>query len=242
MRKKGILVSFCVVMAFVMGCGVPPYELTDSESEIISNYAAHIVSKYNLYQQDGIIYVEEDTEEEEEEIAADTSTETTEEEDQSNGELVASEGSEEEAEATQTATFDDIFGSDNIHIDCKDARIATSYVEDTYYAMDADADEVYVIVDIDVTNNGTDAVETDFLSRQPSFRVTVNGEYQANSEMTILMNDFSTYDEEVPAGETVGTVLIFQVPEEVTDITSIDLTVSVDGSNYKIELPGTFVL
>jgi hypothetical protein len=242
MGRKGILITVIIFSLLMLtGCGVAPYELTDSETEIIADYAAHILSKYNLYQRDGIVYVEEDTEEEEteeEEVAEATeSTEST-EETADNGELKATDGDgTEEEEAKSTATLNEIFGQDTLDIKYAGNSIATSYEEDTYFALYADAGEVYLIVNIDITNNGDDDKDIDILSGQPTFKASVNdGEYSGNAEMTILMNDFSTYTGTVKAGETVSTVLLFQMPETITEVNDLSLSVKVDGQNYNISI------
>jgi hypothetical protein len=184
------------------------------------------------------VYVEEDTEEEEteeEEVAE--ATEST-EEISDDGELVATDGDGSvEEEAGTEATLNDIFGQDQLDIEYTGSSIATSYEEDTYFALYADADEVYLIVNIDITNNGDDDKDIDILSGQPAFKASVNdGEYSGSAEMTILMNDFSTYTGTVKAGDTVSTVLLFQMPETVTEINDISLSVKVDGQNYKVSI------
>lgn len=40
------------------GCGDAAYDLTDKEESIIVNYAAHMVTKYNTYQKEGLAYVD----------------------------------------------------------------------------------------------------------------------------------------------------------------------------------------
>lgn len=53
---------------------------------------------------------------------------------------------------------------------------------------------------------------------------------------TILMQDFSTYQGTLKAGDTVETVLLFQVPDSVESVDDLVLEVSVDGNNYQINL------
>ncbi len=70
MRKKCLLCSVLFAgMLALTGCGETPYELEDNEREIIVNYAAHIIAKYNKKQPEGYryVYVPEEEEEEPEE-------------------------------------------------------------------------------------------------------------------------------------------------------------------------------
>ena len=63
-----------------------------------------------------------------------------------------------------------------------------------------------------------------------------DGTVHAVSELTVLMEDFSTYQETVGVAETADTVLLFQVPDTVTEVQNVTLSVSVDGNNYQIIL------
>ena len=57
-KRKSLLSVLLLAGALVLtGCGEEPYELQDNEREIIVNYAAHIVAKYNVKQPEGYRYV-----------------------------------------------------------------------------------------------------------------------------------------------------------------------------------------
>ena len=57
MRDRKIKTTACVLLAALLlgGCGEQPIELTEQEEQTIVDYAAHVVSKYNIKQQDGIV-------------------------------------------------------------------------------------------------------------------------------------------------------------------------------------------
>ena len=54
MRDRKIKTTACVLLAALLlgGCGEQPIELTEQEEQTIVDYAAHVVSKYNIKQQD----------------------------------------------------------------------------------------------------------------------------------------------------------------------------------------------
>ena len=116
------------------------------------------------------------------------------------------------------------------------ARLDDSYVESSYYAVQADRGYTYLILGIDITNNSQEEEALDYLSRQPKFSVTVNEEVRSPAEITVLTQDFSTYVGTLAAGETKETVLLFQVPDSVVSVENLKLEVSVDGNNYQIVL------
>ncbi len=236
MKKRNVQIA-AIAMAGLMltGCGDAAYDLTDSEESIIVNYAAHMVTKYNTYQKEGLTYVnmEEDTEEADSEapVAPD---DTADDVNASGGN--GAEATANAAEAESAASLDEIFGQDGLSLSYVGVRLEASYVEDSYYALQADPGYTYLVVGIDITNNSEADVDVDYLSRQPKFSATVNGEARSQAETTILMQDFSTYQGTVNAGGTVETVLLFQVPDSVESVDDLVLEVSVDGNNYQINL------
>jgi hypothetical protein len=239
MKKTKVYVMTAAVLLATLagGCGEAPYTLTETEENIIVNYAAHITSKYNMYQKDGLTYVDTAEETTEELISETEVAETTDTEEESTENAISvGDGVSDETTDSIAATLEDVFGSEAVSVEYVGARLSTSYVEDSYYALDADADKVYLIVSIDVSNTTEMPVEVDYLTLQPSFLATVNDEYTSRSEITILTEDFSTLSETLEAGETEETVLLFQIPENITEIQKLVLDVTVDGQDYQIVL------
>lgn len=54
--KKGIrlLAVLSAALFLLGGCGTPLYELTEEEEDLIVQGAAYMLSKYNIYQKDGM--------------------------------------------------------------------------------------------------------------------------------------------------------------------------------------------
>lgn len=237
MRKKTVQIAVAAAAGLMLtGCGDTAYSLTGSEESIIVSYAAHMVTKYNTYQKEGLSWVDMD-EAEEEELPAETEEQETEAapDDEAPGVPTAPAGDTEQP-AAQTADFAQLFGVDGVSFSYVGARLDDSYVENSYYAVQADRGYTYLILGIDITNNSEQEAALDFLSRQPRFSATVNGEVRSPAEVTILTQDFAAYEGTVAAGETVETVLLFQVPDSVVSVDSLNLEVSVDGNNYQIIL------
>ena len=74
--KGGLAIILIALSLMLSGCGTPMFELTDKEHELIVNYSAYIVGKYNIYQKDGIKRVPEETESE---VESETESEGSEE-------------------------------------------------------------------------------------------------------------------------------------------------------------------
>lgn len=239
-RKIQLTAVACLATLMLGGCGEAAYDLTEKEENIIVNYSAHVLAKYNTYQKDGLTWVntEEEIEaaDEEEVTAPDESTEAEELGTPAEGDASGVQGDAVVQQPAQTATLNEIFGNSELQIDYVGVRLDQTYGQENYYVLDADAGKTYMIVGIDVTNIGMSPATVDNLSASPQFTATLNGTETMTSELTILNEDFSTYEAILEAGETAETVLLFQVPETVTAIEQLTLNVSLDGENYQIIL------
>lgn len=241
--KRSRVQMTAVALATLMllgGCGDAPYDLTEKEEDLIVNYAAHVVTKYNSYQKEGLTYVNLEAAEEEEVATEGTMVEETVADGQTDtGEDTQSTESENVEESTDLGypkvTLAELFGEQGLAVDYVGMRLADSYIKADYYALYPDAGKVYLVMGIDITNESEAVMAVDYLSKGAMFRIVVNGETTSFSETTMLMEDFSTFEDTLEAGETRETVLLFQVPETVTSADQVDLIVSV-GDNYQIIL------
>ena len=208
MRDRKIKTTACVLLAALLlgGCGEQPIELTEQEEQTIVDYAAHVVSKYNIKQQDGIVRLSKS-----EETTETADTEAVEQPDST--EQMSSEG----GDATGTP---ENAASDN------SVEFATVYQQNSSYMVEPDAGNKYLVLHFHLENAGTEAVACDMLSRKVSFRVTLNDSVEAVAQVTILLNDFGTYQGTIEAGSGTDTVLLFEVPESTPeDLSKISLEV-----------------
>lgn len=236
--KVQMTTAALAVLMLLGGCGEAPYDITEKEQDIIVNYAAHVVTKYNAYQKEGLTYVNlEEAEEEETEVKEAVSEESQEESLTENAvSSVLPENVQENTDTVYTpVSLTEVFGTSALTVDYVGARLEDSYVEKNYYALYPDAGKMYLVLGIDITNESEEPVDVDYLTRGAKFQVTVNDETTSSAETTILMEDFSTYQGRIEAGETKETVLLFQIPATVTSVENVKLIVS-DGDNYQIIL------
>lgn len=243
MRRTKMKAAAFVLAAGMMlgGCGDEPYELTDSEEDIIVNYAAHVVTKYNSAQTEGLAYVYPEMLEEEESETQETmpdsvlETEQGAEENQT-GALDVGQAESTQESVPETVSLQELFGFSGVEINYVGAYLSPSYVEDTYYALDAPVGKNFLIVNIDVLNLADGSAEFNHLALAPKFAASVNGEAYSSAEMTILTGDFSTLEVSLGGGATMETVLLFKVPDTVTEVESLEMKVSVGGAEYQINL------
>lgn len=232
--KIKTMAAFTAAAMLLGGCGEAPYALTESEQDIIVNYAAHVVTKFNTEQEQGLGYVNMDTVVEEEPVTAEQ--EDTEAPVSDGGAAVLPEGAAAGEQAAQTASLNDIFGTESVSVAYEGASLRADYVENSYYAVDADSGKTFLVLTFSLTNNGTEDAEFDNLAKMPSFEVTTADGVKASSELSVLLEDFSAYQGTIPAGETQKAVLLFQIPDTATEVPEFSLSVTMGGTSYQIAL------
>lgn len=231
--KIKTMAAFTAMAMLLGGCGEAPYALTESEEDIIINYAAHVVTKFNTEQKQGLSYVNMNTvEEAETEVQEETEMPETD----ADAAISPEEGAGAAVTEAQTASLNDVFGTGEIEVAYVGASLASNYIENSYYSVDADMGKTFLILEFAITNNGTEDAEIDNLSKTPFFQVSTADGTTVSSELSVLLEDFATYQGTIPAGETQKAVLLFQIPDTVTEVPEFTLGVNMGGASYQIAL------
>ena len=230
MRRKKIEGILCLTgMLLLTGCGTKAYDLTEAEESQIVNYAVHVVSKHNSYQKDGLVYVDQSVEETEPEETA-TGSESV-------------DGTEIMDETPAGSTLDDVFGADGLEVTYLTNELNENYIESNFGDAGVLPDgKQYLILYFDVVNPTDKGIVLDVSSWNATFKVDYTSQ-DGNSESascytTFLTTDLSGYDESnlINAGETKSAVLLFEIPDSVTEVSDIVLHVTRDDTTYEIKL------
>lgn len=233
--KRGtVLVTAAVLLT---GCGEEMTALTESEEAVVVNYSAGTLAKHNIYQQEGMAAVYPKEEEEEDTASKPEETEETQEQKQENsgGNTEETSGTEEESAGQMTLT--EALAVEEITFSYKDYSVSDSYKQGEYFSLDASSGNTYMILNINITNTGTEAAECDLLGRQPIFTLKLNGEAGVKNEITLLENDLSTYTGKIEPGQTVAAILLFEVPKKsVENISSLQMSLQMNEKTSDISL------
>lgn len=224
------------------GCGEAPYELTEDEQQLIVSYSAHVVSKFNRYQKDGLTYVpdvEESETIEETEVLQETeqpeeNTEVT------NENIVAGEVTTEVEEPAEETTLNSVFVDMGLTFTYQGNEVTASYQEDATYAVNAGTGKKLLVLKVQVENQTEEAITIDNLSAGDVFSAKYEMEsgktYNAKSVMTLLLNDFTTYEGTIEPQEVVEMVIVFEIPAETTEVDAVTLKINRNGNNFQINL------
>ena len=231
------------------GCGEAPYELTDEEQQLIVSYSAHVVSKFNRYQKDGLTHVpnlEEELADEQEvvpekeevpETELATETEQLEGTTPENGETTEATEVEEPADET---TLDSVFADMGLTFSYLGNEVTASYMEDDSYAVNASFGKNLLVLKLKVENLTEEAILVDNMAAADKYSakyVMESGKvYNAKSVMTLLLNDFTTYEGTIEPQAALEMVIVFEIPIETTAVEKVELKIERNGENFQINL------
>lgn len=225
------------------GCGSTIPELTAEQQELVVEYAAGELLKYDRNHVAKLVTLEVD--QEEESLEADDPASVAEPDRVSAG---AEENSNEaekggvkadevtvidQTEEAPPASVDEFLELDEIRISYAGYEIADNYPEETseeaFFFMSATSNNKLLILKFQVENLSTGEKELNLAQSQIRYKITVDGEEQ-NALTTMLLNDMAYYQGSLAPQESVELVLVGEVTAEQADqITSLELTMkSVD--------------
>ena len=218
MRKASAILCGILAMALLSGCGANMPDLTQEETDIISEYAVGILLKYDKYHSsrlvDTTVYdtgaeeIPEETQEELPEVEPESPVNDTE----------VVDVSQDVEPSAPPATIEEYYGIQGITFQYLGYELTWSYPSDAsgenmFFAMDATAGSQLLVLRFMATNVTSTDQTLNMLSYGARFRVSVNGEANQSVLTTMLLDDMQTYNDVIPAGNSVELVSIVEVPQ-----------------------------
>lgn len=209
------------------GCGVMP-NLTQDETELISEYAVGVLLKYDKAHGRRLVDTsgyELPTEEPEEEEPAKEPIQEEEPEPEIEEPVEVVDVSQDVEETQPTASsVEQYYGIPNIMITYQGCEIADSYPpagegETLFFSMDATQGKQLLVLKFNAQNLTGEDQMMNMLGYGATFRVSVNGEPSKGALATMLVNDMQTYNSVIPASSSVDLVSIVEVPQGTNPVT-----------------------
>ncbi len=230
MRKKvinGISVLACALL--VTGCGNAIPELDDQQRDLVVGYASEVLLKhsnnydYKLLSLSAVEEMEEalgeeavDSEEQDGESAPSA--------EESKQEVEVRDNAEESV--SEITSIEDFLGLDSVKITYTGCEISDVYPEqgeELYFIMNATEGTNLLVLKFLTENTSGSEVNLDIAGSQIRFKITVDGETK-NALTTLLLNDLAYFKGTLGAGESTELVLVCEIPENVEEISSLELT------------------
>ena len=232
-----LALSGVVLMLLLNGCGNAIPEMTQEQQDMVTEYAAQLLLKYDANYKSTIL-TEEQIMEAEEELIRDAELAALIQEHQEMQQAAsANEGGGEgenssEPEAPVYTDVDSFLGlSGGVEIEYAGYLVCDSYPEGTEandwqgVARATSTNSKLVVFTFTLKNvSGSDYL-LDMASLGAKFSFRINGNITKTSLTTLLTNDLMMYRDTIPAGETVDAVLLIEMPVSDTEnFTSIKMT------------------
>lgn len=250
-RKIATLLCLCASLALT-GCSLVDYpELTEEETNLVTEYAAGLVLKYDTSISSGSLLKDSDLEKEEakeaERRAKEEAYKAAAEKYLANSSKAKSESdssSSEQAAVAETAPEvsnpSSFYGMDEFQVSYTGYSLTESYPEDGrddfFMALDATDGNQLCVVKFNVVNTSAEEADFDMFSKNGSFYIVIDGNNKVYSQPTLLLDDMSTYKGKLAPGEYNEMVLIFEVPDGTTSIGSMSLTMKNGDSKGTMKL------
>lgn len=241
MMKKWLsllMLSACVF--FLAGCN-DMKDLTDEETELIAEYAAGLLLKYDADYVDRIDEGDKAAQEMTEEASTeqeDTQETVTEEQ---NVQDTEDDASTEERTVGSESDIAKIAGITGVSISLKDYQIVDRYPEaeegDTVVGVEATDGYQLLVIRFQVQNTTENVVDVSLMDKQLDYHIVCNGANAANPMLTILMNDLGTLETAVQPGEEQEAVLLFQISDSMKEqLESMELYINYNDVDNVIEI------
>lgn len=234
-RKKGLVsILLCGVMLSTAGCGTKSYDLSSEEQEKVAAYAAHVVTRYNDRQDEGLIKIQQEDLSKEDTTESKEQQTDTKDKQETSADPAKNTTADAEKPKTETVSLRQALKlEDGLDASFENYDVTDSYVESDYFAMNATAGKTFLAVHINLKATGGD-IECDMLKKNLKYRVVINGDKTVAAQTSILLNDLGTYQGTIAGGSTQECVLLFETEKQnVENITSLQLKVS-DGSTSTV--------
>lgn len=226
MKRACKLLCGIMTAALLTGCGSTMPELTQEETDLISEYAVGVLLKYDKYHSGRLVdttdyETAEDVAQTEEPEESEQSEQEPEEAEMPVDNTEVVDVSQDEETIAVPATIEEYYGLQDFTFQYTGYELAQNYPpeadeSDVFFVMDATEGMQLLVLKFTAVNTSSSDQTLNMLERGARFRVSVNGESSIGALATMLLNDMQTYDDVVPAGSSVELVSIVEVPQSLS--------------------------
>lgn len=237
----GILAVTSITL--LTGCGSKLPTMTNEEEEMIGEYAAELLLKYDINHRSRLVNLDmiEDLPQDKPTEEIIPSSENNEKNENPENLPITTEESNSTEENNSSISIEQQLALPNgVIVAYQGEEVMSSYSsegEGDYLSLDATEGKSLLILKFRLENQSQETANIDIFSQKKDFAVTVNGNITRYALTTLLLDDLSCYMEELPAGEGANTVLIVELDETTAaNITSISLSIQGEDGNTFLSL------
>jgi len=246
-RKTKVCVAVACAACVMTGCGSAIPDMTEEQTQMVAEYSANLLLKYDKNYEVKVVdtteYHEELAKKEEEAEKAAEEAAKAEQAKQDEENVNTSTGnSGEKEQQDMVSSIEEFYQLEGIQIQYSGFGIYDSYPEkaddaDLFFALGATDGRKLMVMFFDVTNVSGEEIEFNMIDNNPKFRVSVNGGAKQSTLFTLLPDELAAYKGTLAADETVRTVIVIEIPAEESDsIENISLTLKNESKSAQLVL------
>lgn len=152
--------------------------------------------------------------------------------------VVDSAGKEERA-AVSSYTLEEVAGlPEGVEVAFTERGIYDNYPEESdFFSLNASAGRKLLVLHFSIANTGEQEQNVDILGSGAVFSVTVNETYTRRALTVVALNDLSTYEGTIAAGEKADAILVIEVGADLAEnISSVSLQVKNEEKVHTLKL------
>ncbi|MFA9466877.1 MAG: hypothetical protein ACERKN_21695 [Velocimicrobium sp.] len=221
MKRKGIITLVLIVALLSTGCGASQRELTQEENDMIAEYMAGLLLKYDYFYDAKLLYNTE-SDRKEADLTEDTSLQefSSPSPEATKDSIVPEKENLAMAEATSEPEYQmvsELFKNEGCRVDYVDENEYQSFPktsETSYFLLEANANKKLLVLSFDITNEASKKKNFSLIESGISYRLE-NSQGKSNKPLlTALTNDLQYIDIKIDAGKTKRAVIVFEIPED----------------------------
>jgi hypothetical protein len=238
---KKLFLSFVLLCGFLLTGCAKLTELSDQESDMLAEYMAGSLLKYDKNYEEALINPEYIKDSEKEEVQNINKNSETVDNQQNDNQVSEDSKNQEDTNIPQIniVSFQNILKDtkkDNFDISYSKYKIYDSYTaEDGYLVIETTRDKQLAVVKFDVKNLTKSRQNLNLIKSGFNYQLDTGVGTVYEPMMTLLVNDIQYINLDLDAGEKINAVIVFNI-NKGTDLSKANLTIEYQDKTTIIDL------
>lgn len=221
MKRKGLVALVLLVALLGTGCGASQTTLTKEENDMVAEYMAGLLLKYDLRYDEKLVY------EKEEENEPVDSFESVKKEETVPEKIETVTEAEVETETDASITYQPIskiYEADGCtveYIDAKEYQMYPKTKEDNYFLLEAADGKKLLLLNFEVKNDGNEEKTFSLVDSKIQYVLENKNGKTYRPLLTVLVDDLQYLDVKIAPGKSKKAVIVFELPEKAEKKDSI---------------------
>ena len=235
MKKTTISIMMVLTISILItGCGTNIPNLSEEQTDLVTEYAAGLLIKYNSIPSRSLLndaQLEAEGKKEAEEREKERKKEEAAKAYLESQDTAKTKNKKENSDKNKSPVISDLatfYGLEGFTILYSGYQLCQSYPDesrdDYFLAMDATEGKQLCILQFNVTNTAGEDKQFDMFEKKPLFYLSIDGKDKIPVQPTLLLDDLSSYKGTITASNLEQMVLVFEIDGSLSQLGTMELT------------------